>query len=91
MLEIFDTAHVDPSGLFLATSPWPMVAIVSSYLIFVLKGRTFMEKRKAYDLRSVLKVYNLIQILYNASLFVTVSLENLKEKQFTTTEAVTGS
>ncbi|EDW15884.1 elongation of very long chain fatty acids protein F [Drosophila mojavensis] len=72
MLEIFDTAHVDPSGLFLATSPWPMVAIVSSYLIFVLKGRTFMEKRKAYDLRSVLKVYNLIQILYNASLFVTV-------------------
>lgn len=75
MFEILNRPYADPSAFFLATSPWPMAVIVAFYMMFVLKlGRKFMAERKAYDLRAVLKVYNLIQIAFNALLFLTVSL-----------------
>ncbi|XP_064547203.1 very long chain fatty acid elongase F-like [Drosophila montana] len=70
MFDIFDRPPADPTRFFLACSPWPMVLIVSFYLLFVLKlGRQFMAKRTAYDLRVVLKIYNLVQILYNGLVF----------------------
>ncbi|KAL7728071.1 hypothetical protein ACLKA6_017920 [Drosophila palustris] len=74
MYDIFERPHADPSGLFLCTSPWPMLFIISAYLLFVLKlGKKFMENRKPYDLRRVLKVYNLMQVLYNGALFLGAS------------------
>ncbi|KAH8417197.1 hypothetical protein KR222_006291 [Zaprionus bogoriensis] len=70
MLDIFELPRVDSTDLFLCSSPWPMVIIVSAYLIFVLKlGRQFMAKREPYDLRGVLMVYNLLQVAYNGILF----------------------
>ncbi|XP_001980740.3 elongation of very long chain fatty acids protein F [Drosophila erecta] len=59
----------DPVRLPLIGSPWPALTIISIYLLFVLKvGRKFMEKRKPYDLRGVIKAYNILQIVYNTVL-----------------------
>ncbi|XP_052848151.1 elongation of very long chain fatty acids protein F [Drosophila gunungcola] len=56
----------DPVQLPLIGSPWPSLTILFFYLLFVLKlGRMFMENRKPFDLRAVIKVYNIVQILYN--------------------------
>ncbi|KRF79031.1 uncharacterized protein Dvir_GJ11027, isoform C [Drosophila virilis] len=78
MFDIFDRPPADPTRFFLACSPWPMVLIVSFYLFFVLKlGRQFMAKRTPYDLRVVLKVYNLMQILYNGLVFFATSQPKL--------------
>ncbi|XP_030562528.1 elongation of very long chain fatty acids protein F-like [Drosophila novamexicana] len=71
MFEIFNRPPADPVQLPLTFSPWPVTLIVTGYLLFVLKlGRLFMANRAPYDLRGVLKVYNLIQIVYNGSLFL---------------------
>ncbi|XP_032596030.1 elongation of very long chain fatty acids protein F-like [Drosophila grimshawi] len=70
MFEIFERPPADPTRLFLSSSPWPMFIIVFTYLLFVLKlGRQWMAFREPFDLRAVLKVYNLIQIVYNGVTF----------------------
>uniref|UniRef100_A0A6P4EC10 Elongation of very long chain fatty acids protein n=1 Tax=Drosophila rhopaloa TaxID=1041015 RepID=A0A6P4EC10_DRORH len=61
------TISEDPVQLPLVGSPWPSLTIAFIYLLFVLKvGRKFMENRKPFDLRGVIKVYNIVQILYNS-------------------------
>ncbi|KAH8312870.1 hypothetical protein KR044_013388, partial [Drosophila immigrans] len=73
IVNIFDRPHADPSHLILCSSPWPMFFIISSYLLFVLKlGRILMDRRKAFDLRRVLKIYNLMQVLFNSIIFLGV-------------------
>ncbi|XP_017855797.1 PREDICTED: elongation of very long chain fatty acids protein AAEL008004-like [Drosophila arizonae] len=74
MFEVFNRPPADPLELPLAVGPWPAILIVAAYLLFVLKvGRQFMEHRQPYDLNKVLKVYNLIQIVYNGALFIFIS------------------
>lgn len=59
--------------LFLLTSPWPIVAIITAYLYFVNgNGQKWMEKRKAYDLTKVINFYNLTQIVANGFVFLMV-------------------
>ncbi|XP_064547222.1 very long chain fatty acid elongase F-like [Drosophila montana] len=71
MFEVFNRPPADPVQLPLAVGPWPVILIVTGYLLFVLKlGRLFMANRAPYDLRVVLKVYNLLQIVYNSTLFM---------------------
>ncbi|EDW42801.1 elongation of very long chain fatty acids protein F [Drosophila sechellia] len=61
----------DPVRLPLIGSPWPSLTIVSLYLLFVLKlGRKFMENRKPYDLRGVIRAYNIMQIVYNGVVLI---------------------
>lgn len=49
------------------STPWPTVSIISLYLLFVLKiGPQFMHNRPAYQLKSIIKVYNLFHILCNS-------------------------
>ena len=54
----------------LMSSPIPAMLICLAY-VFVVKvvGPKFMENRPAYDLRGVLKVYNLFQIVVNIWVF----------------------
>jgi len=74
MFEILSRPHVDPVVFPLADGWLSMVIIVGSYLYFVLKlGRDFMAHRKPYELKTVLKVYNLVQILMNSIIFIIVS------------------
>jgi len=74
MFEILKYPHADPLGLPFTGGPWPILILLSSYLIFVLKlGPIFMENREPFKLRGALKVYNIFQILFNSSLLVVAS------------------
>ncbi|RLU19339.1 hypothetical protein DMN91_007896 [Ooceraea biroi] len=47
-------------------SPGPMLCIVGTYLIFVLKaGPKMMEKRPAFQLNTVMILYNAFQVLFS--------------------------
>ncbi|KAL7737233.1 hypothetical protein ACLKA6_005414 [Drosophila palustris] len=72
VLAVFDRPHADPAAknFPLLGSAWPVTLILSTYLFFVLKcGKKFMEHRQPYDIRKVMIVYNLFQVIYNATLF----------------------
>jgi hypothetical protein len=44
-------------------SPFPVIAILAGYLYFVLNyGPKFMENRKAYNINTIVKYYNLVQV-----------------------------
>lgn len=60
---------------FLMESPGPMLCIVGAYLIFVLKaGPKMMEKRPAFQLNTVMILYNAFQVLFSIWLTSAVSL-----------------
>ncbi|XP_011151305.1 elongation of very long chain fatty acids protein AAEL008004 isoform X2 [Harpegnathos saltator] len=62
-------------------SPGPMLCIVGTYLIFVLKaGPKMMEKRPAFQLNTILILYNAFQVflsIWLASLALYVNYEDL--------------
>lgn len=59
----------------LMTSPGPMLGIVSIYLIFVLNvGPKMMKKRPAFELNTVMIIYNAFQVLFSIWLTTLVSL-----------------
>ncbi|XP_022211084.1 elongation of very long chain fatty acids protein F-like [Drosophila obscura] len=74
MFAMFDVLNAPPADPFqapLLDSHWPTLIILAAYLLFVLKvGRKLMEKREPFDLRGVIKVYNIVQILYNGIMLV---------------------
>ncbi|XP_001962505.4 elongation of very long chain fatty acids protein F [Drosophila ananassae] len=44
----------------------PVIIVLLGYLLFVLKvGPKFMENRVPFDLRNIIKSYNIFQIIYN--------------------------
>lgn len=52
---------------------WPVVTIIAAYLYVVLKaGPKYMEQRKAYDLKTVIRIYNIVQVIANGSFFLVV-------------------
>ncbi|KXJ69192.1 hypothetical protein RP20_CCG028428 [Aedes albopictus] len=63
-----DPRHADH---FLMNPPWLPVAIIGGYLYFVLNlGPKFMANRKPYDLKLLMQVYNILQVLANIYLFI---------------------
>lgn len=55
----------------LMRTPWPIVACCISYLWFVkVIGPSFMQDRKAYELFTFIRVYNLGMVLWNGFGFV---------------------
>ncbi|KAL0109559.1 hypothetical protein PUN28_014549 [Cardiocondyla obscurior] len=51
---------------FLMESPGPVLSIIGAYLIFVLKiGPKVMEKRPAYQLNTIMILYNAFQVLFS--------------------------
>lgn len=55
-------------------SPIPIVGLVIIYVYFVTEwGPNIMKSRPAYDLKNVIKIYNLIQIFVNLFIGVYVS------------------
>ncbi|XP_023033374.1 elongation of very long chain fatty acids protein F-like [Drosophila willistoni] len=66
MLDILNIPHADPINLPLTQGFGFPLIITGLYLVFILKlGRWFMEKRQPYQLRGILKFYNLFQVAYN--------------------------
>ncbi|KAH8312865.1 hypothetical protein KR044_013381 [Drosophila immigrans] len=69
MFELFPAA--DPVQFPLTDQLWPIATTIISYLFFVLKlGPILMANREPFQLRGVLKVYNLFQIVYNILLLI---------------------
>lgn len=62
-------------------SPGPMLCIVGTYLIFVLKaGPKMMEKRPAFQLNTVMILYNAFQVLFSiwlATLALDIDIRHL--------------
>lgn len=55
-------------------SPFPIIALLVVYVYFVTAwGPRWMENRKAYDLRGIIKIYNLFQIFANLYIGIYVS------------------
>ncbi|KAI1293576.1 putative protein for very long chain fatty acid elongation [Halotydeus destructor] len=54
-------------GHLLMSSPWPAVAIVVIYVLFVkYVGPKLMANRRPFELRNVLLLYNLAMVVYNS-------------------------
>ncbi|KAH0944884.1 hypothetical protein HN011_010182 [Eciton burchellii] len=62
-------------------SPGPMLCIVGTYLIFVLKaGPKMMEKRPAFKLNTILTLYNAFQVVFSiwlTSLALNIDMKRL--------------
>ncbi|KFB53402.1 AGAP001097-PA-like protein [Anopheles sinensis] len=57
----------------LADSPGAVLGIIAVYLYFVLiYGPRLMNKRKAYNLLSVIQAYNMLQIIANGAVFIKI-------------------
>ncbi|KAH8407666.1 hypothetical protein KR222_010102, partial [Zaprionus bogoriensis] len=67
-------AHIaDPffnNKLLLLYSAWPVHLILGVYVLFVLGlGKKFMESRKPFNVKNIILVYNIVQVIYNSIIF----------------------
>ena len=62
--------HRSENWFFLETPPLAIISILTAYVIMVKKGPSWMEQRKPFDLKNIMMVYNLIQVIINAVLGV---------------------
>jgi hypothetical protein len=61
-------------GYIIMRSPSQLIAIVITYFIFVFKlGPWLMKNRQPFDLKIVVVLYNLSQIIWNFVTFVQVN------------------
>ncbi|XP_065080857.1 very long chain fatty acid elongase AAEL008004-like [Ochlerotatus camptorhynchus] len=71
------------ADLPLLTANWQVPMIVAAYLVVVLQiGPRFMANRKPYELKGVIRKYNLLQVLVNGVLFVVLIRHLLKRASF---------
>lgn len=50
--------------------PWPTLALIFAYVYFVkVAGPRFMKDRPAYDLRGVIRLYNIVLVAWNLYFF----------------------
>ncbi|XP_050070821.1 elongation of very long chain fatty acids protein AAEL008004-like [Anopheles maculipalpis] len=73
---IVERRDMRSANLPLAGTPWPLMLLLGTYLFVVLHaGPRFMAQRKAYDLRKVIRVYNIAQVLINSVLFLWIVIK----------------
>ncbi|XP_065212269.1 very long chain fatty acid elongase 7-like [Planococcus citri] len=66
-----DIADERTNNFFLIRSPLPVLMILVCYVHFVTNlGPRWMKRRQPFNLKSIMIVYNIIQILINSFLFV---------------------
>ncbi|XP_052847657.1 elongation of very long chain fatty acids protein F-like [Drosophila gunungcola] len=71
LLEFLNRSPSDPVRLPLLGSHRPVLMILATYLVFIkVLGPKIMQNRKPFDLRGVIKAYNIMQILYNIVMFI---------------------
>ncbi|XP_070504033.1 very long chain fatty acid elongase AAEL008004-like [Chironomus tepperi] len=52
--------------LFMMDSPWPIICIVGGYIYFVTGfGQRLMKDRRAFELTTIINIYNIIQVFLN--------------------------
>jgi len=71
MMEEMRDPRVD--SWLLMDSIWPTLSLSASYYLIVRHiGPRFMAKREPYNLKSIMQIYNLFQVLFNSWLFYKV-------------------
>ncbi|KAL0869580.1 hypothetical protein ABMA27_005842 [Loxostege sticticalis] len=66
-IVFYERADPRVKDWFLMTSPWPIAFIIAVYLILIkVILPTFMKHRRPYELRTIIKWYNVVQIIANA-------------------------
>lgn len=73
-------ADLRSADYFLMNPPWFPFVLVAGYLYFVLDfGPKFMANRKPFNLKKLILVYNVVQVLINLVMFVLVCLVEVLE------------
>uniref|UniRef100_A0A224XG06 Elongation of very long chain fatty acids protein n=1 Tax=Panstrongylus lignarius TaxID=156445 RepID=A0A224XG06_9HEMI len=75
----------DVNKWFMMESPWPVLGLATFYLFFVLKlGPNFMSNKKAFSLRPLIFLYNLVQVVFSSwwSLTALLTLSKTKTVNF---------
>uniref|UniRef100_A0A1B6FEY2 Elongation of very long chain fatty acids protein n=1 Tax=Cuerna arida TaxID=1464854 RepID=A0A1B6FEY2_9HEMI len=68
---------------FLVRTPYPVIAILALYLLVVLKlGPKYMEGREPYRLEFVMRLYNIVQVLYNSAILYYLLTPQTQEKVY---------
>ncbi|EDS39481.1 elongation of very long chain fatty acids protein 4 [Culex quinquefasciatus] len=71
------------ASLPLTNEPWPVMILIATYLFVVLKaGPEYMANRKPFDLKNVIRVYNVLQVIANGAFFVTIMYLLLQRQNF---------
>ncbi|XP_017958917.1 elongation of very long chain fatty acids protein F-like [Drosophila navojoa] len=73
LFNMFELWRADPwtTEVYLLNSPWPVTCLCTAYLLFIYKiGPEFMKHRKPYNLRNIILIYNICQMIYNGSIFL---------------------
>uniref|UniRef100_A0A023F7B4 Elongation of very long chain fatty acids protein n=1 Tax=Triatoma infestans TaxID=30076 RepID=A0A023F7B4_TRIIF len=74
----------DINQWFMMESPWPVIGLATFYLFFVLKlGPNFMSNKKAFSLRPLILLYNLVQVVFSSWWSLTALLTISKTKTLT--------
>lgn len=76
-MHSFMNKHGDPrtNSWLLMSSPFPTLAICLSYVYLVkVLGPRLMENRKPFELKTVLIVYNLFQVIFSSWLFYEIAM-----------------
>ena len=61
------------SHWFLVENPWPVFAIVATYLLFVKYGTLAMKNREPFDLKYLMLVYNFVLVVLSVYISSEVS------------------
>jgi hypothetical protein len=74
VLRFYQNTGDDIHDYPLMQHPAQPAAIVALYFVFVFSlGPKLMKNRQAFDLRKIMTIYNITQILFNLVVFVMVS------------------
>ncbi|VVC28059.1 Hypothetical protein CINCED_3A021647 [Cinara cedri] len=69
LLQLFDKELVfddEVDSWAFMSSPWPIISIISVYLLFILKvGPYMMKNRKPMNVKYMMLLYNAVQTLFN--------------------------
>ena len=77
--DFCDLTFADPRSngkVFLENPPIVMSLLIFAYLVMVYYGPQIMKKRKVVDLKRVLVIYNLLQVIINFAFIAMVSKDN---------------
>ncbi|XP_071952654.1 very long chain fatty acid elongase 4-like [Antedon mediterranea] len=66
---IEDVADDRVEDWLLMATPWPAMAFIITYLLFVWLGPKFMKNREPYNLKSTLLVYNFMLVILSIYMF----------------------
>lgn len=81
-----DFFFVDPRlDNFLMRTPWTIFSIVAIYLYFVNNfGKQWMKNREPFELKTIINVYNLVQVFLNFTMVIVVryTRSDSKRKDF---------